>query len=267
MKKNKYIIGLITISILGLTLQTAFPAVTYAVNPTSDTKSTETTTTTTTTTADKTNATTGTTAQTQRISNLKTRATTEITKRLTALTSLISKISSIKKLSNTQKSTFTSDIQGNINDLTALKSKIDADTDAATLQSDVRSIVENYRIFALYVPKIHLLSGANIVAEIATNLNGLAAKFQTRITEEQQAGKDTTSLQAAVVQLQAEIGTISESAQTITDSVISLDPTEYPGNITDLQTAQQSLKTAKANIQTARQNAQKIIDSIKNLQK
>lgn len=260
MKKIKYTISLITISILGLTLQTAFPAVTYAVDSDTNTGST-----TTTTTTEKTD--TLSTAQAQRIQNLKTRATTEITKRITALTSLTTKINNIKKLSDTQKATFISDIQGNITSLTTLKTKIDADTDATTLQSDVKSIVESYRIFALYVPKIHLLTGANIASEIATNLNGLIVKFQTRITTDQKSGKDVTALQTAVTELQVKVDTIDTSTQEITNSVIPLDPSGYPGNITDIQTAQQSLKTIKTSIQTAKQDAQKIIDSLKSLQK
>lgn len=261
MKRIKYTISFIIISILSLTLHTIFPTVAHAVNSTSEANSTVTTNTTT----EKTN--TSTTAQAQRIQNLKTRATTEITKRLAALTSLVTKIDNINKLSDTQKSAFSSDIQANITALTALKTKIDADSDTQTLQSDVKSIVENYRIFALYVPKIHLLTGANTASEIATNLNGLIAKFQTRITAVQRTGKDVTVLQTAITELQAEINTINISAQEITNSVKSLDPAGYPSNMTSLQTAQQSLKIIKTNIQAARQNAQKIIDSLKSLQK
>lgn len=264
MKKIKYSIYLITISILSLTFQTVFPTVSHAIDATTNTTGTTTKTTTgtdaaTTTTRTNTEATT----QTQKIQSLKTRADTEIAKRLTALNSLITKINAIKRLTADQKSSYTSDIQGNITSLTTLKTKIDADTDPTTLQSDVRSIIESYRIFAVYVPKIHLLTGANVAAEMVTSLTNLATKIQTRLTADQQADKDVATLQSELTDMQSKITEANNLIQTVNTTVITLTPAGYPGNNTVLQTAQQSLKTIKASLLTAKQDAQEIITSLK----
>lgn len=266
MKKIKYSIYLITISILSLTFQTVFPTVSHAVDATTNTTDTTINTTTPTDAANTTTTTkTGTEAatQTQKIQNLKTRADTEIAKRLTALNSLIAKINTIKKLTADQKTSYTSDIQGNIASLTTLKTKIDADTDPTTLQSDVRSIIESYRIFAVYVPKIHILAGTTAATEMATSLSNLAIKIQTRFTADQQAGKDITTLQTELTDMQNKITEANNLISSVNATIITLTPSSYPGSGTILQTAQQSLKTIKTDLLAAKQDAQKIITSLK----
>lgn len=263
MKKTKYTISLITISILGLTLQTAFPNIAHAVDSTTNTGTVSETRTTTTNTTTTEKTSTESTTQAQKIQNLKTRATTEITKRLTALNSLITKINSVKHLTTDQKTSYISDIQGNITSLTSLKTKIDADTDPTTLQSDVKSIIESYRIFAVYVPKIHILAGTNAATEMATSLSNLTIKIQTRLTVDQQAGKDITTLQAELTDMQSKITEANNLIQSVNATVIALTPSSYPGSSTILQTAQQSLKTIRTDLLAAKQDAQKIITSLK----
>lgn len=261
MKKIKYTISLITISILGLTLQTAFPNIAHAVDSTANTGNVSEARTTTTNTTEKTS--TESTTQEQKIQNLKTRSGTEITKRLTALKLLITKINSIKKLATDQKTSYVSDVQGNITSLTSLKTKIDADTDPTTLQADVKSIVESYRIFAVYVPKIHILAGTNTATEMATSLSNLAIKIQNRLTANQQSGKDIAVLQADLTDMQNKITEANNLIQSVNTIVITLTPSSYPGSSAILQTAQQSLKTIETDLLAAKQDAQKIITSLK----
>lgn len=250
MKKTKYTTGLI-IAILGF----SFPVIlSQAVNATNLTTAQ---------TQAETQA--KTQAKTNRIQNLKTRADTEINRRLAALNLLTTKVNLLKKLSADQKTSFNTDIQNNITDLTALKVKIAADTDPITLQTDVKSIIGDYRIFALYIPKIHLLAGADAVTDMTTNLSILAIKLQTKITTDQQAGKDTTTAQAALIDMQAKITAALTQAQNVTATVIPLAPTGYPGNSSSLKSSQVILKAARSDLQTARQDAQQIIKALKSL--
>src|ERR1035437_2225976 len=85
------------------------------------------------------------------VQNLKSRADSEITRRISSLTELISKINTLKKLSVTDKSSFVSKLQTEINSLNTLKTKIDADTDLVTLRTDVASIIQSYRVYALFL--------------------------------------------------------------------------------------------------------------------
>jgi hypothetical protein len=206
-------------------------------------------------------------AQTARMTNLVQRADNEIDRRLVALNNLTAKISTLKRISDGQKSAFNSEIQTNITSLTNLKAKIDADTDLPTLKQDVQSIVDNYRIFALYMPKIHLLAGADIASDMAGSLGSLAIKLQNKITTDQQAGKDVATLQTLLTEMQTKVSDASNQAANITDLVIQLVPSGYPGNSTNLSSARDMLKTARADIQAASQDAQQIITGLKAFQK
>src|SRR5260370_39951459 len=91
--------------------------------------------------------------QTDKIVNLKERAGKEIDRRVASLMKLIDRVNAIKRLSTTQKSTFTAEIQVQITNLNNLKAKIAADTDLPTLRIDVQSIVQSYTIYALFMPQ------------------------------------------------------------------------------------------------------------------
>lgn len=206
-------------------------------------------------------------AQTKlRVANLVQRADTEINRRLVALNNLTSKVSSLQKVSDGQKTAFVSEIQSNVTDLTTLKTRIDGDTDPETLKSDVQSIVDNYRIFALYIPKIHLLAGADVASDLAGSLGSLTIKLQNKIATDKAAGKNVTALQASLSDMQNKISDASNQAANLTDSVIQLVPSGYPGNSVNLSSARDMLKTARSDIQAARQDAQLIITGLKAFQ-
>jgi hypothetical protein len=237
MKKEKYITSLITISIIGFAMLVALPKTVGAIDLTS--------------------------AQTQRVQSLKSRADTEISRRVSTLNSLTTKINVLKRLSSAQKANFISDIQNNITSLTSLNIKIDADTDPTILQADVKSIVDNYRIFALYVPKVHLLTGSDTITDVVLNLKSLTTKLQTKITADQKADKNVTDLQVKLTDMQAKTTDAETQEQNIYTTVIQLDPSGYPDNLGSLQSALQMSETAKTDIQTARKDAQLIINELK----
>src|SRR5260221_5555613 len=66
---------------------------------------------------------------TERITSLKTKADALITDRVTHLNTLLTRINAMAKLSATDKTSFTTEINTDISGLNALKIKIDADTD------------------------------------------------------------------------------------------------------------------------------------------
>jgi hypothetical protein len=237
MKKEKYITSLITISIIGFAMLVALPKTVGAIDLTS--------------------------AQTQRVQSLKSRADTEISRRVSTLNSLTTKINVLKRLSSAQKANFISDIQNNITSLTSLNIKIDADTDPTILQADVKSIVDNYRIFALYVPKVHQLTGSDTITDVVLNLKSLTTKLQTKITADQKADKNVTDLQVKLTDMQAKTTDAETQEQNIYTTVIQLDPSGYPDNLGSLQSALQMSETAKTDIQTARKDAQLIINELK----
>src|ERR1700722_823767 len=78
-----------------------------------------------------------------------TRADKEITRRISALTDLNTRIQAMQEVTAAFKSGISASITNEINTLTNLQTTIDAETDVATLKTDIHSITTSYRVFAL----------------------------------------------------------------------------------------------------------------------
>lgn len=203
--------------------------------------------------------------QATRIATIKTKAEAEIDKRLASLHTAATKITAATKLSATDKATFSSQIQSNITTLTTLRAKIDADTDLPTLRTDAKSIYANFRIYAVFLPQVHMLATIDTMGVAVDNLTTLATKLQTRIQTAQQSGKDVSSVQRLLTDLQAKIADAKTQYQTVESEVASLTPASYPGSTATLQDARSKIKTGAADLRTAWQDAKQIVQGLKTL--
>ncbi len=194
-----------------------------------------------------------------RSANLQQRANKELTRRINSLNELLTRISGFKKLSDTQKASLTSQVQAQITALTALQAKIAADTDPTALKTDVQSIVQSYRIYALFLPKIQILAAADRVLSVSDEMSSHAATLQTKIAADQSAGKNVSDLQTLLSDMNAKIADAKTQAQGAIDTVTPLTPDGYPANKQQLQSARQMIATAVKDLDTARQDGRKII--------
>jgi hypothetical protein len=182
----------------------------------------------------------------QRIPKLKDKATKEITRRVERLTKLLNRLLEMKRLSDTQKAALTKDISDTINNLKQQQDVINADTDITLLRQHVREIRDNYRIYALYMPKMHILVGADVITQLSTKLSEIAQK---RGVSDQG--------------VQSHLTTAQTKAQEATNAVLGLSPSGYPANKPTLQQARLLLKEARDELKKARE----IIASQKDTQK
>ena len=189
---------------------------------------------------------------TQRMQNLVDRANREIERRITGLNKLVSRIGSMKKLSESDRSALSSTVQGQINILNSLKSKIDSDTDLTTLLSEVKSITASYRIYALVIPQGAIMASADRVLAIADIMNTLGTKIQARISQEQSAGKNVSSLQTAMADFNAKIADARTQAQNAVTEISALKPDQ--GDSTAMKANTQALKDARTKIHAAQQD-------------
>jgi len=200
-----------------------------------------------------------------KIADIKTRAGNEIDRRVDRLTVLIDQIYAMKRLSATQKTSFVNDIQNTINNLKSLKITIQNETELAALKTEVQSIVDSYRIFLLYVPKIRILSAAERQLTTVDSLNTLAQKLNGYIQTAQGQGKDVTALLAEYSDLVDQVAKAQTDAQSAFDKVKDLTPAGYPGNKGTLTEAQQLCKTVRQELQTAVTDAKAIRDGLRAL--
>lgn len=119
-----------------------------------------------------------------------------IEKRINLLNRVLQRIQNDQHLSSDEKSNVSTDIQNDINGLTSLKAKIDADTDTATVRSDAKQIVTNFKIYEIAVPKARLLITIDNLQPVVNKISEFTPKIQDLINTLKSQGKDVTNLQS-----------------------------------------------------------------------
>lgn len=193
----------------------------------------------------------------------KDRGDTEIDRRVGALNELSTRIGNMQRISDAFKQSLNSAVGAELSTLSALKTKIEGDTDSATLKSDVQSITDSYRIFALVLPQVRIVAAADRIATIFTMMGTLGSKLQARIQAAEQAGADVTALNAAL----GDMSTKLNDAQTQAQAAISVSAPLQPdnGDKTVMASNTAALKEARTDISTAQKDlvaARKDVDTI-----
>lgn len=186
-----------------------------------------------------------------RMTIIKTRADSQIEMRLSSLNTAMTKIGEVKRLTADEQTTFSNEIQQDITALTALKTKIDADTDVATLKTDATAIYSDYRVYAVFLPQIHEIISTDIIKITATNLTTIAGKLSERIQEMQSSGKSAADLQGFLTDMQAKIADAQAQGTAAFNEIVSLTPGSYPGSSSILKDARTKIKTATSDLKAA----------------
>jgi len=201
--------------------------------------------------------------QQQKMSNLQTRANQEIDRRVSSLNKLAGKIDSVKRLTDEEKTSLKTEISTYLTQLTASKEKITLDTDLTELQNDVKSVTQSYRIYALFMPKINILSTANKAELAAAKLDELSAKLATRIEKAKSEDQETGTLETSLSEMNAKISDARANILNVQDTVILLKPEGYPGNKNDLMASRDLLQETHQILIDAQKDAKTITQELK----
>lgn len=205
-----------------------------------------------------------------RLPDIIARGDADVAARITALNDLNTRVQAIQNESATEKANISAQVQTNIAGLSTLKAKVDADATASTARSDDQSIFTAYRIYALVVPQGWILASADRVTTITGLMSALGTKMQARITTDQSAGKNVSTLVAALADMNAKITDANDQAASAQAAVSGLTPdqgnaTVAASNHAALVAARADIKTATKDLQAARQDVKTILQGLKSL--
>jgi hypothetical protein len=188
---------------------------------------------------------------------------TAIDNRLQRISILQGLISSSKTVTSDHASTLGSQLTSAQNGLTALKTKIEGDTDATTLRADCRSIVDDYRIYVLVSPKVREVLVSDLETNIAARLTTIAGKIQSAIDDAKAKGKDTTTAQSDLDQMKSAISAAESATGGVAASVIGLAPSDWPGAHTTLVDGRDALHTGRDDLRSARNDGWNAAQSLR----
>lgn len=198
-----------------------------------------------------------------RMDILKNKANNEINRRTVSLKNLLNKINQLKRLTSSQKAELTSQVQTEINNLNNLSTKISEDADLETIKTDSKSIIDSYRIYALFMPKIQILIGADSILNLVDKLTDVSNKLSEYIQKAQSEGKDVSSLNTYLTNIKNYIEDAKKQANNAQNLVLPLAPSGYPENKSSLENARSMLKTARQDLIKAHQASKDILQVIR----
>ena len=191
-----------------------------------------------------------------------------VDRRLTSLGDLQGKVSSSTYLTTGDNATLLGEISAENDGLAALRVKIAAHTDRATLVADCKSIVEHYRVYLLMIPRAHLMIASDAASVIGQKLTDLATKLQADIDRAKSAGKDTADAQRDLDNLKAAISAGTGAAGPVDgllNFALPLNPSEYPADQQNVKTARTDMGMTHTDFVQAGKDAKQVVADLKAL--
>jgi hypothetical protein len=201
---------------------------------------------------------------------MQNRSGQEIDTRLASLDALAKRIGQMQKLSDSEKTSLQSDVQSVIDQLTALKAKIAADTDTATIKTDTQSITKAYRVYMLVLPKVQILAAVDRINTIAANLTTVAGKLQAELGPV--PSNNVAAITAALTDLSAKVADAKSQAAAASAEVAGLVPDNgeqvvAASNAKMLKDARTKIQVAQKDLVEAQKDAKTAVLGIKKLSK
>ena len=198
-----------------------------------------------------------------RLEAAKNVATGAITRRVLALRDLITAAKAIIRLPDADRGALTTQLQDQINGLTTLNVKIQADGDPATVRTDASHIVTDYRVYVLTIPKVRAVVAADIELNAADRLTKLADRLAKTVDEAAAKGKDVARAQADLGSLRTRLGALTGSVSPLPTALLALQTSGYPGNHAVLEQGRTTLRTGRAGLADAAVLARHVIADLK----
>lgn len=196
------------------------------------------------------------------------KASAQIDARVARLTEFSARMGNMKLVTAEAKASLSATVAKTIADLTALKAKIAADTTAAEIRADMQAVTATNRVYALIMPKLHILVAverANLIAEMMAAFN---TKIQPRIDAARTEGKDVTAIVTTQAHMEAQLADVKLQTTAAVGYVSNLQPdngdkTVLASNNAALAKARADLRVAESDLKAARKDIMTIIMALK----
>lgn len=171
----------------------------------------------------------------------------EIDRRFATLIALTAVVSGSKGLTAADRAALNSQITTVRSGLTTLKGRIDGPNTISSLKLDIVAIASKFRVYVLIAPKVNLVRAADDVMALQPHFTTVSANLAARIATAQAVGKDVTSAQAALADMNSKVAAAVALAGPIPAKLLPITPAQF-----DIGTASPILASARSAIVSAR---------------
>jgi hypothetical protein len=199
------------------------------------------------------------------IEKIKARALEAIEKRLTTIDDLERAINRSENIDPDHAEQLLGELRTSAAGLESLAGAIRAAEDLETLRVLIPQIFEDYRIYAVAAPKVHLVVAADAAGAIADRLGEATDSLGAVLDRLEEQNIEVADAQALLTEMERLVASGSESAAKVPGMVLGLTPADYPGSTKVLRSAQAGLQSAGADLRAAGETAHEIVRFIKSV--
>jgi hypothetical protein len=149
-------------------------------------------------------------------------------------------------------------MQSDVSGLQQLDQTIQADTTLQAVRADARKIFTDYRVYALVLPVVHMVRGADAITNvIVPKLDAAASHLQDAITQQ-----NRSNLQPLLDDLKTQTAGAQQLAGGLPGKLEALKPADWNANHAVLQPSRDTLQSARIDLRQARQDARDIVSGL-----
>ena len=182
------------------------------------------------------------------IANMQQRGQDMVSQRIVSISMLISRVQNMSKLSDADKVSILTPLRSEISTLINMRNTLSSTTSTSTLKTQIDAITKANRVYTLVEPQANIIAASDRIIAIATSLNTIYAKVNSRLASNSGAGSDATT-GASLSDFTSKISDAMSQASSSIAEVSGLKPDNGDKNVAASNTA--ALKDAKAKISVA----------------
>ncbi|GAA1951425.1 hypothetical protein [Catenulispora subtropica] len=196
------------------------------------------------------------------LTKAKAAVTDGITDRLTTLTDLQGRLAGYKDIPDAARGTLTSLLSSDISGLTALKTKVAGETTVAAVRADGKSMVDDYRVYILVAPKVHLTHALSAEGDAIVKLTKVHDELADRLAKDPQA--DTQANKDLLADITVQLKAAGSAVDGKDQALLGLKPGPDGKALSDaVKAISGSAKTARDDLRKAVADAKKVRDALK----
>jgi hypothetical protein len=190
----------------------------------------------------------------------------EIDSRVSNLNKLLERISKLKNVTNSQKVSISATVNGVISTLNNLKNEMETTESTTTMKADLQSITTNFRVYALVMPQISIVTSADRINTLVDMMSVISTKLTNRLITAT-GTPNLSELQVLLGDFNTSVANAKIASDNAVQEVSALvpdqgDKTLMASNNAALKDARAKIISAEKDLKTARKNAGTIIKSL-----
>jgi hypothetical protein len=193
---------------------------------------------------------------------VKALATSRIDGRLNTLHALQLAVNNASHLTSPDRSALSSLISADISGLTSLRGKVGGETTVSAVRADETTMVNQYRVYLLVAPKVHLTDAFDTEAAAEAELQKVHDKLAARLAK--RPGGITAAEQARLTDLETQLQNARQADSGKVATLLAIQPGADADAIhSALSPLVAAAKTARADLNKAREDAKALRGELK----